>query len=316
MSAKAERLISLVVELLGARRPLTRRELTERTGLYEQDDPESARRMFERDKDDLRRLGVPVETRRLSRLREEYGYIVERGAYELPDVDLTREEVAALAVALRLTGSGPARLGLTKLAARAPDPGEEGGGDNPATPAVTVPREPLDALADPLVTRRPVAFGYRTAGGRAGRRTVDPYAVVARRGAWYLVGRDHDRDGLRAFRLDRMRGPVTPAGGPASFEVPRDLDLRAAVSGPSRGGVDARVAVDPELRWEAEREGGVATGAVDGGWPVYRFAGLGRRRLITWVVSMGPRARLLAPADVREEVVDRLRAVLDGGGER
>lgn len=308
MSSKAERLVNLTVSLLEARRPLTLEELKRRTGAYRQPDRESARRMFERDKDELRRLGVPVETRRLSPSGSDFGYIVEREAYELPDVDLDREEVAALAVAVQATDAGTGRLTVTRLAARAPDPG-----DLRAPPAhVTVDADPVEELADPLLAHQPVSFDYRTATGRASRRTVDPYAVVARRGAWYLVARDHDRDGLRAFRIDRMTSAVRPAGEPGAFTVPDDLDPRAAVSGPDPTTVDATVAVDEDLRWEAERRGGVRTDAGEGPDPVYRFEGVDRRPLESWLRSAGARAEVLTPAELRRSVIEHWRALVDG----
>jgi proteasome accessory factor B len=118
---KVERLVNLTVALLEARRPMTFAEIRRRTRFYEQDDAESARRMFERDKDELRRLGVPIEVRELA-FGDELGYLVDRGAYEVEDLDLTPEEVAALAMAVQLTGSEGEHLALTKLVARAPDP--------------------------------------------------------------------------------------------------------------------------------------------------------------------------------------------------
>lgn len=316
MSAKVERLVALVVTLLEARRPLTLRELKERTGLYGHDRPESARRMFERDKDELRRLGIPVETRPVPRSQSGYGYIIDRGDYELPEVDLTRDEVAALAVAVRIGESRPGRLGLTKLATRAPDPVPGGEGSAPPAEAVAdaarvaVRADPLEELAEPLLEHRAVRFGYRTGGGRSGPRTVDPYAVVARRGAWYLVGRDHDRDDLRTFRLDRMTTGIEPVGDAGAFELPADLDVQAAVSGPERETVEVTLSLDPTLWWEAERRGGRATGDRHGERPVYRFEAADPERLRPWVLSLGPRVEVLAPSGLREAVAADLRGVL------
>ena len=308
MSAKVERLVNLTVALLEARRPMTFQDIRRRTRYYQQSDAESARRMFERDKDDLRRLGVPVETRSLDAFDTEQGYIVERGAYELPDVDLDADEVAALAVALQLAGDATDRLGLTKLVARAPDPS----GAAPTPPArVTLEAEVLDDLADPLVEHRAVAFGYRTATGTATTRTVDPYGVVQRRGAWYLVGRDHDRDALRAFRLDRCTTRLRPTGDAGAFAPPDDLDVRAAVQGPATGEVAASVAVAPGARWEAERQGGLERGEQVDGWPVYRFDGVDADRLTTWVLGLGAQAVVIAPPTLVEEVTRRLRSLAE-----
>ncbi|MBW3620895.1 MAG: WYL domain-containing protein [Actinobacteria bacterium] len=314
MSAKVERLVNLTVALLEARRPMTFDDIRRRTRYYQQDDHESARRMFERDKDDLRRLGVPVETRSLDAFDVETGYVVDRANYELPDVDLTAEEVAALALALRTTGDEGARLGLAKLVARAPDPADLAG-HVPAQVALT--DAPLDDVAQPLVTRQAVRFRYRRADGSDSERTVDPYAVLSRRGSWYLVGRDHDRDAVRAFRLDRTTSRITPVGEPEAFVPPDDLDPDAHVSGPTEDDVDVDVAIAPAARWEAELRGGVPTGVEHlpagvepaGAWPVYRLREGNPWRTVSWVLALGADAVVVAPDELRARVVAALEAV-------
>ncbi|MEX0868060.1 MAG: WYL domain-containing protein, partial [Nitriliruptoraceae bacterium] len=216
MAPKVERLVNLTIALLEARRPLTFTEIKRRTGFYRQDDTESARRMFERDKDDLRQLGVPIELAQ-SVFDEEPGYLVRRKDYELPDIDLTADEVAALALAVQLAGGEHARLTLSRLAARAPDP-RTAPDDIPLH--VTLTADAIDAFADAIVDRRVATFRYRTAGGAIGDRVVEPFAVVQRRGAWYLVGRDRDRAALRTFRLDRIVGAPRIGDVADAFERP------------------------------------------------------------------------------------------------
>lgn len=308
MSAKVERLVNLTVAMLEARRPMTFAEIRRRTRYYDQDDPESARRMFERDKDDLRRLGVPVEVRDVAH-EDDVGYVVDRAAYELPPVDLDAEEVAALALAVQLTGEEGARLGLAKLAALAPDPADL---EASAAPRVRVATDPIgDELAEAVVTRTAVGFGYRTASGEVAARTVDPYAVVQRRGAWYLVGRDHGRDALRAFRLDRVDGRLRRRGEAGAFVPPEDLDVRAAVSGPESEAVEVDLAVAAEARWAVELRGGRPTGATHGGREVLRLDGLDPVRDRSWLLGLGGQVEVLAPASLREEVADRLRTIAE-----
>lgn len=306
MSAKVERLVNLTVALLEARRPLSFQELRRRTGYYGQSDAESARRMFERDKDALRGLGVPVETRPIDALGDELGYWVDRNRYELPDVDLTPGEVTALALALRAVGDAPARLALTKLAARAPDPLVDTA--PPDLPHIDLDVDPVDAVAAAVLERQAVTFGYRSAAGEQSQRTVEPYAVASRRGAWYLVGRDRDRDAIRAFRLDRVVSGVEPVGPVGAFERPSGLDVDEHVSGPDED-VEARVAVAPELVWEAELRGGIPTGEEVDGLSVYRFPRANPWRTRTWVVGHGPDALVLEPPELRTEVIAALRAV-------
>jgi proteasome accessory factor B len=304
VSAKVERLVNLTIALLEARRPLTMDDIRHRTADYGQSDPESARRMFERDKDALRSLGVPVQVA-VDPYTGEVGYLVDRRDYEQPDVEFEREEVAALAVALRLTGQPDDRLALSKLAARAPDPG--------ATPDVDarllLPTEGLDAIADALVERRTLTFRYRTATGEEAPRTVDPYGVGLRRGAWYVVGRDHDRDDIRAFRTDRIVGAVRPSSPPTAFTPPADLDVASHIAGPIAGERDVDVAIAPAAEWAAAARGGQPTDTVVGGRRVHRFVGADPVRLIPWIMSLGPDAVVVAPPDIRDEVVARFRAL-------
>ncbi|MFA9428725.1 helix-turn-helix transcriptional regulator [Egicoccus sp. AB-alg2] len=310
MTAKVERLVNLTVALLETRRPMTLNEIRQKTGYYTQGDPESSRRMFERDKDELRRLGVPVETRDVF-FGDEVGYVVDRAQYELADVDLTAEEVAALSLAVQLTGTEGAQLALAKLAARAPDPAELA--TSPTT-RVTLAPDPVDAVADAVVRRTPLRFPYRTADGATAERTVDPYAIAQRRGAWYLVGRDHARDAVRAFRLDRFVGPAREAGVAGGYTVPADFDPAAAVSGPEGQRVDIEVAVRPDARWTVELRGGVDTGRTHEGHPVLRLPDRDPVRDRSWLLGLGPDVEVLEPPELRTQVVDGLRRLAASGG--
>ena len=306
LTPKVERLVNLTVALLEARRPMSFSEIRRRTRFYGQDDAESARRMFERDKDDLRRTGIPVEVREIP-FEDDVGYIVDRTSYELPDVALTPDEVAALALALKVSGGGAERLALAKLAARAPDPADL---QAPAATRVSLDTDAVDELAEAVVGRIPLRFDYRTANGQTGTRHVDPYAVVQRRSAWYLVAHDHDRDAQRAFRLDRIVGPARPAGDEGSFEVPDTLDVARAVAGPDAERVIAELAVDPDVRWSVELRGAQDTGRTHRGWPVLRLEALDPIRDRSWLLGFGPDIEVLTPAELRAQLVTSLDRVL------
>ncbi len=100
-----ERLINLMVSLSTSRAPRTFAQLRRDTVAYVQPDDESARRMFERDKDALRRMGVPIETVDTGGVP---GYQINRDDWVAHDIHLDRDEVAALAVGIAL-GGGPTR---------------------------------------------------------------------------------------------------------------------------------------------------------------------------------------------------------------
>jgi proteasome accessory factor B len=305
MSAKVERLVNLVVALLETRRPLTLDDIKRRVRGYGHDDPESARRQFERDKADLRRLGVPVETVATDAFETEWGYRIDRRAYEMSDLDLTSDEVAALVVALTLTEEEHARIGLAKVAARAPDPVA------PASPAarVTVGLDELEGVAEALLERRALQFDYRTAVGEASTRTLDPYGVLQRGGAWYLIGRDQDRDAERAFRLDRMASAPRPVGEPGAFAVPPAFDVSEVDLGPDAEKADVRVRLSATAAALAAR-GAEVVGRDDDGTVEAVFHEAEVSRLMSRVLALGSRAEVIAPPELRAEVQQRLRHVV------
>lgn len=311
-----ERLVNLTVALLETRRPVTFDELRRRTGYYPQADPASARRMFERDKETLRSFGIPIETRQDFGM-EDPGYLIDRRVYELRGVDLDAEEVAALALAVELVGgSAVGALPLAKVAARAPDPVPI---DVPPT-RVGIPITDVDAFAAAIVERRVVRFSYRTADGRVGGRTIDPYGVVRRRRAWYLVGRDHDRDELRGFRTDRMLDDLDVDDAPGAFEVPEELDLGSVVSGPDVAPVDAELVAGPAGVWALAARGAVDQGPLDEDAEGVASDGAAGRRMVlhgvdpvrdrAWLLGISPDAAVRSPTELRDGMRAALEAVL------
>jgi len=299
VSAKAERLVNLTIALLETRRPLSFADIRRRTGYYDQRDRESARRMFERDKDDLRALGVPIDIREVA-FGEEPGYIIDRSSYEAPDIDLEPEEVAALALALEVTDMRGAALALAKVAARAPDPASLG---VRPTALVDVDADEIDPVAEAVLERIPLRFAYRGADGRESTRVLDPYAVLRRRRAWYIVGRDHDRDALRAFRLDRIIGRPMHAGDAGAFVVPEDADVLSLVTGPAGEPLEVVLRVGEAARWAVVARGGVVTDEDPGTAARMRIADIDMVRDRAWLLGLAPDAVVEAPDGVRDDLV-------------
>ncbi|MFP5219353.1 MAG: helix-turn-helix transcriptional regulator [Actinomycetes bacterium] len=315
MSAKkTERLLNLVICLLATRRFLTVQQIRSAVPGYDQDTEEAFRRMFERDKDELRELGIPLETGTNSAAHEdEPGYRIARRDYELPDIALEADEAAAVGLAARLWQSAPlaGATGSALMKLRA------AGIDAPAAPALLEPRVAASEPAFPgcweaVRDRRPVRFAYRATGRPAPElRTVEPWGVVSWRGRWYLVGFDTDRQAQRVFRLSRVVGEVEPAGEPGSVTPPGDVDLRAAVE---RMAADeprhvATVRLRAGAGWELRREA-TSTRADDDGWDVVEVGFSDPERLADRVAGYGADAVVLSPPEARAAVVSRLRALV------
>lgn len=242
-SARAERLVNLVLCLLSARQYLTAERIRSIVpGYADAPGDDAFFRMFERDKSELRELGVPLESGRPA-LETAEGYRIARQDYELGEIDLASDEAAAVALAARLWDSpelaGPAHGALVKLRAAGVEVEEDQGLVQPRVRGGEPAFAPLLAAVQ---AGRAVTFEHRRGGpaGEVVRRTVEPWGVVSWRGRWYLVGHDRDRDAPRSFRVSRISLPVRAIGPTGAVEVPTDVDLlgmvRRTVDPPSVSG--------------------------------------------------------------------------------
>jgi proteasome accessory factor B len=311
---KTERLLSLVVCLLSTERYLTATQIRAAVPGY----PESFdafKRMFERDKDELRELGIPLETGTATALGEEPGYRISRQDYMLPDIRLEPDEAAVLALASRVWGqaelAGAAAGALLKLRAAGVDAEQTSlAGIEPRLDAGEAAFGPLwKAVRE----GRPVTFRYRAAGrSDAQLRHLEPWGVVNRHGRWYVAGQDTDRDALRVFRLSRIEGPVQFSGPPGSVTVPEGADVREAVREwdklpPPRQAAVLRVRRGAcyGLRRYA------STQQPDGdGWDRIGTAYSDTGWFAEHVASFGPDVIVLEPADLRDAVMTRLKGAL------
>jgi proteasome accessory factor B len=311
---KTERLLSLVVCLLSARRYLTASQIRAAVPGYP-DSFDAFKRMFERDKDELRDLGIPLETG-INSGDDEAGYRISRQAYELPDIRLEPDEVAMLGLAARVWRqaelAGAADGALLKLRAAGIDP--ESLSQPRIEPRVQTAEPSFGPLWEAVRDRRPVAFGYRVPGrGAPLQRNLEPWGVVCRRGRWYVVGQDTDRAAERVFRLSRIEGTVRFTGPPGKVSVPPGADVRAAVhdwdreaSAPHTCLLRVRTGTGHGLRRYAER----IEAAPEVGWDLVE---LGYSDTAWWsehIASFGADVVVLEPSDLRDAVIGRLKGVL------
>ena len=317
---RTERLVNLVICLLSTRRFLTAAQIAATVPGYEHDaeDPrehEAFQRKFERDKAELRDLGVPLETGTSSIFDTEPGYRIARREYALPDIHLEPDEAAAVGIAARLWQhaglAAAASSALTKLRAAGIDV------DPHATlgvePVVTVDPAfaPLTAAARERVE---VSFEYRVPerDGKS-RRRLQPWGVACWRGRWYVVGHDLDREAARCFRLSRIVGAVRTTGVAGAFEPPAGVDLISYVarwSGPVEHTGTATMLVRPGRaaglrRWAESVESGP-----EGDRLRLRYSDA--EGVAGWLVRYGPDVVVLDPPEVRDAVVARLREILAG----
>jgi proteasome accessory factor B len=310
---KTERLLSLVVCLLSTRRALTAAQIRASVPGYP-DSFEAFKRMFERDKDELRELGIPLETDSASGGDEETGYRIQQEAYELPEITLEPDEAAVLGLAGRVWQraelDGAATGALLKL--RAAGINAEDSTQLGIEPRVHTGEPAFGPLWQAVRDRRPVTFSYRTA-GRIGtlQRRLEPWGVVNRHGRWYVAGHDLDRDAVRVFRLSRIEGQVAFSGPPGSVSVPAGTDVRELVTAwdsDSPAQRTARLRVRAGTGYGLRRRALADTPAGDG-WDEVRVTFHEVDRFGDYLASFGPDVIAVEPPDLREAVIGRLKGV-------
>ncbi|MBV9593621.1 MAG: WYL domain-containing protein [Actinobacteria bacterium] len=309
---RAERLVNLVICLLSTRQFLTAERIRSAVPGYEPADgtsqaDEAFKRMFERDKAELRELGVPLETGRNSAFDGEDGYRITRREYELPPIEFDAAERAAVGLAARLWQSAtlgtPARNALMKLRAGGADI------DAAAAPGAIAPVDASDSglpvLIDAARHARAVRFDYQKSGsGSLEHRTVEPWGVLSWRRRWYLVGHDRDRGEARSFRLSRIVGDIEFSGKAGGFERPAGVDLLAHVTG--RSPDESRTA---HIRVNGSRAGQLRRLAQDQDADLLTVAFVDVGTLAQLVASAGSGAQAIDPPDLVTEVIRRLSAV-------
>jgi len=299
--AKLERLLNLTAALLNTSRPLGIDDIWERVPGYPENRA-SFRRAFERDKDDLRDMGIPIRLEPLPHTQPPAeGYRIPPEEYYLDDPGFEADELAALHLAasmFRLDGAVSDRamwkLGVT--------PDESGAPDEFAT----LPTDPnLAPLFEAVNRHRTVGFSYR-----GEDRTMDPLRLDFRRGRWYVTGFDHDRDAERNFRLDRISGTVS-LGESAPDRGREDQDRPFE---PWRFGdeerVDAKVLVDAGHAQEAASQ--VSSDAVawnSDGSAVLTLAVTNTDAFRSFVLSFLEHAEVLAPPELRSGVIEWLEEI-------
>lgn len=230
-ASKSERLMNLVIMLLVSRTYVTKERIREVIEGYQGSEDEAFEKMFERDKAELRALGIPLELGSVDKyFEDEQGYRIARDAFELPELDLEPDEVAVLGLAARVWQHAGLASATSSALVKLRAAGHEVDRDalDVLQPRVGAEEPAFDAMWSATISRTPVRFGYRRPSEDTDTvRHLEPWGVVTSRERWYVVGRDRDRGEPRMFRLSRIQGAVENDGKPGSFVVPPGTDVRA-----------------------------------------------------------------------------------------
>ena len=220
---KPERLINLTLALLATRRYLTKAEIFASVAGYE-GKIETQERMCERDKDDLRSLGIEIEVGNLDPFFEdEPGYKISASSYALSLNDLDSTEVALLSLAAGLWHqsalSENSLSALRKLKSLGIPADFSAAGVLEAK--FEEPSEYFDTILQAITDRSALKFSYSSQSTKI--RNVNPYSLTLWNGFWYLIAHDNDAGELRTFKLARIQGEVEQIGKKAVFTIPADF---------------------------------------------------------------------------------------------
>ncbi|WP_203433569.1 helix-turn-helix transcriptional regulator [Jiangella asiatica] len=310
--------MNLVICLLVARGYVPKSRIREVVGGYGDQNDDAFERMFERDKEELREVGIPIETGSFDPLGdEEPGYRIQRHEFELPEIRLEPDEAAVVGLAARVwqhtylsEASSNAVLKLQAVGVEA-DTRSLGaveprvGGEEPA----------FWPLWEAVRDRRPVVFGHRKSStSEPMLRHLQPWSVLSWHGRWYVVGLDTDRGAARMFRMSRIVDEVRPDGPDGSYEVPAPETVReaaASLAPPERSPVlHAKIRARFGSGHGLRRRATFVSSDVTTGWDELTVPYTSNQALAEELVSHGADVVALEPTELRDAVVERLRAIV------
>ena len=307
MSAqKTERLINLTLALLATKRYLTKSEIFKAVAGYS-GSPETMERMFERDKDELRSLGIEIEVKGIDPLFEdEQGYLIRSETFQLSGNEFSKEELLYLTMAANLWHDsalgGDSKAALLKIQSLS-GPIES---DAVNTPAVRDSESAalLSSAFEAVDTEQLIKFGYK---GK--ERTAQPFGLYTRDGFWYLVAREEAE--IKSFKLLRIEGKIVKEGKSGSFKKPPEFDLIKFLSNSrSEQEILAKVYVRKEQANVLRSK--YSAKEINEEWDLMSIPYIYEQEIIETILWYGTNIIVASPASLRSEVISRLKVIANG----
>lgn len=305
VSRKNERLVNLTIALLATRRYLTKSEIFSTVEGYE-GSPEAKERMFERDKDELRSIGISIDVSPLDPLfNDESGYRILPENYSFQLDNLSAREISLLALASRAWenfGDNSAALSARRkiLALSEVDSSFD------FSISQVLPIKQLDELASAISTRSEISFDYISRDGVVSQRRLHLFGISSRSGHWYLTGNDVDRGEIRTYRIDRITSKISVGKKSAVYQIPDDFSLAAHFNSlPMRQALlSIRIGRGNALRQKGEFV------SHNQDWDLYSVSYLDEDELIEEILWCGDDIELLEPRHLRSGIIEKLKALV------
>ena len=306
---KTERLINLTLALLATKRYLKKSEILANVQGYE-GTQEAKERMFERDKDDLRSLGIEIEVGDLDIFFEdEPGYRIPQKSYELDVPNLTSRELALLSIASSFWNDSilapNAQSGIRKLRSLG----------IPATLDFEFrmkyrfdnPSQLLEEIAKAILQKTEISFAYDSSSLKT--RHLQPYRIVFWNGFWYLIGMDLDRKAIRLFKISRFLGGVEMSKKKNQFEIPQDFDVSEYLPKNDISIIhSAKVEIKKDSAILLRERGKLISQGED--FDTYEINFEHERIFLREIIWHGANVRIIEPANLVEQLLDLVDGVL------
>jgi proteasome accessory factor C len=324
---KLIRQLSLISYLMAERRPVTALEIRRDVEGYSGMNEDAFARRFYADRAELESLGIQLTVEKpADGVAEQENYSLRPENFHLPAIAFTDEELASLQFALTLLDgefayAEPLRLALQQISwgrpspLSSPDAGSIALGVTASAGGHDLSQR-LAKIETAIFRNKTITFDYYTMERDAvGARKVDPYHLLFQGGQFYLLGRSHERDAIRVFRLSRIQAKVAYATkAEHDFKRPADFDPRSYATradwqfGEPVG--QAEVLISERIAWQVERHFGrfgTVRPVEDGsGDRIFTTDYASIRQLAAWALRLGEHARVLGPEELVRELADRV----------
>ena len=302
---KTERLINLTLALLSSKRYLTKSEIFKNVAGYS-GSAETMERMFERDKDDLRNLGVRIEVRALDPLFEDdQGYLIDSKTFQINPNDFSKEEILLLTMAANLW-HGSALQHDSKAALLKIQSLDGLVATNTVTSPVVEDNEDSKKLLlifDAVERCVSLEFEYKGI-----VRQVKPYGIYTRRGFWYLAAQENDV--VKSFKVIRIGEQIKMTSKSQGFTKPAEFKLSTFIEGldaPTTSKAEVRIRKNQVLalrkRYKVEE--------IDSDWDQVFIDYIFEEDLIESLLWYGSNVVVISPKTIRDQIINRAKALIN-----
>jgi proteasome accessory factor B len=303
VSRKSERLVNLTIALLATKRLLTKTEIFDKVEGYD-GDADARDRMFERDKDELRSIGITIEVGQIDAFFEdEVGYRITQSAYKLEMPELSPQELTLIALSQQLFAEhalgDSAQDALIKFKSSGV-PVDESLLNATSLYKLTIPAA-ISEIIRAIAEKRHISFEYLSDDFTSHTRTIAPYHLTYKFNKWYFMGLDQQIQELRTFRLDRLSSQLTLSKKSDLFSIPHDAHVSFAQD-------DQKISVTLEVidgflpLWLKN----VRSTTSRDEWSTYEVHLPLNEETVEKVLRCGTNVKVLAPQELRQRVIDAL----------